>query len=408
MDRHAVALDVPALDRFQQRALMIGAAALLAGVIGAFIDRPAGEELVLGLSPQFFRSWLIGFLFCSGLALGSLAWVMLHHLSGGQWGLVSRRVFEAATRTMPIVALFFLPVLLGIPAIFEWSHPEVIESNAVVRLKEPYLNVKFFIIRGLIYFAFWMVCTMLLNRWSEGQDRGTVATTPEDTVRFRQVSAPGLLFLVLTVTFASVDWIMSLEPEWYSTIFGLLTVVGHGLSALALTIAVLAMLAPSRPMAGILAPRHFHDLGKLMLAFVMLWAYLSFSQFLIIWSGNLPEEIPWYLKRMQGAWGALAIALVVGHFALPFLLLLSRDLKRHAGLLAKLAIFVLVMRLIDAIWLVGAAYEHHGFPIHWMDVVVPAGMLGIWLFVYARNLRSRSLLPVNDPFFKESFAHEAH
>ncbi len=300
MERHAAPVNAPALDRFQQRALLIGGVALLAGIVGGFIDRSTTEPLVLGLSPAFFRAWLIGFLVCAGLALGSLGWLMLHHMTGGQWGLVSRRVFEASTRTLPVVALFFLPVILGIPAIFEWSHEDLVQSNAMIRQKAPYLNVTFFIIRAVVYFAFWVMCVVLLNRWSEAQDRGTVATTAQDTVRFRILSAPGLLFLVLTVTFAATDWVMSLEPEWYSTVFGLLTVVGHGLSAVAFTIIVLTMIAPARPLAGVVAQKHFHDLGKFMLTFVMLWAYLSFSQFLIIWSGNLPEEIPWYLKRMQG------------------------------------------------------------------------------------------------------------
>jgi hypothetical protein len=294
------------------------------------------------------------------------------------------------------------------PAIFHWADRALVEASPVLRQKAPYLNVTFFIVRAVFYFAYWMVCIVLLNRWSEGQDRGTIATTPADSVRFRTISAPGLLFLVLTVTFAATDWVMSLEPEWYSTIFGLLTVVGQGLAAVAFTIIVLSMLAESRPLAGVVSQKHFHDLGKFMLTFVMLWAYLSFSQFLIIWSGNLPEEIPWYLKRMRGVWGWLAIALIVGHFAIPFLLLLSRSLKRNRALLSKVAVFVIVMRLVDYIWLVGPAYEQHGFPLHWMYVAIPIGMLGLWFVAFARNLRSRALLPVNDPYFKEAFAHEAH
>jgi hypothetical protein len=408
MEPNAAVIDAPGLDRLQQSALLIGAAGLLAGIIGGFLDRPTGETLLFGLSPLFFRAWLIGFLFCLGLAVGSLALLMLQHLSGGQWGLVSRRVFEAASGTMWLVALLFLPVLLGIPVIFEWSHADVVQANPIIGMKAPYLNVEFFVIRAVIYFAFWLLCTWLLNSWSAGQDRGTVATTPADSVRFRKVSAPGLLLLVLTVTFASVDWIMSLEPEWFSTIFGLLVVVGQGLSALSLAILVLALVAGSRAMAGTLVPRHFHDLGKLLLAFVMLWAYLAFSQFLIIWSANLPEEIPWYLKRMQGAWGAVALLLVLGHFALPFLLLLSRDLKRHSGLLSKVALAVILMRLVDLIWLVAPAFETHGLSYQWVNVALPLGLAGIWMFVFVRNLRSRALLPVNDPYFKEVFAHEAH
>jgi hypothetical protein len=395
-----VAADDANLSRLQQRALVLGGLGLAAGLIGAFIDRSAGDP-VLGLSPQFFRSWLIGFLFCLGLSLGSLGWVMLQHLSGGQWGMVSRRVFEAATRTLPLVALFFLPVLLGAGAIFEWSHPEAL-NDAILRAKSPYLNIGFFVIRALVYFVYWAIVAWLLTNWSYAQDEGRVATTMADMVRFRTVSAPGLLFLVLTVTFASVDWVMSLEAEWYSTIFGLLTVVGQGLNALAMAIIVLTLLAGDRQFAGKLKPKHFHDLGKLLLAFVMLWAYLSFSQFLIIWSGNLPEEIPWYIKRMQGTWGFIAVALIVGHFFLPFLLLLSRNIKRHPNLLSKVAVIVIVMRLVDLIWLVEPAFEHHGFPIPWMSIAIPIGMAGLWTFVFARNLGSRSLLPVNDPYVREA------
>jgi hypothetical protein len=393
----ATTSDAPELARLQQRALVVGIAGLLAAGIGAAMNLE-----------QFYRSWLIGFLFCLGLTLGSLGLLMLQHLSGGQWGLVSRRVFEAAARTLPLVAILFVPVLLGISSVFEWSHTDVVASDAILTQKAPYLNTSFFIVRAVIYFAFWIMCAYLLTTWSAGQDRGTVAVTAADSIRFRTVSAPGLLFLVLTITFASVDWIMSLDPHWYSTIFGLLTVTGQGLSALAFAIAILSLLASVSPLSQYLTPRHFHDLGKLLLAFVMLWAYLAFSQYLIIWSGNLPEEIPWYLERMRGTWGILAILLVLGHFALPFLLLLSRDLKRNSGLLVKVAIFIIVMRLIDLIWLVAPNFEHHGFPLHWMDVVLPIGLLGVWLFMFARNLRSRALLPLNDPYFKEAFAHEAH
>ena len=397
--------DVPALAALQQRALVVGVVALLAGAAGAFLN-----------ADQFFLSWLIGFLFCLSLALGSLALLMLQHLSGGQWGLVARRVFEAATRTLPFVALLFVPILFVLPRLFLWAQPEAVQADHVLQLKAPYLNVPFFVVRAIIYFVFWLALVWILNKWSAEQDRG-VGVTTMDSIRFRKVSAPGLLFLVLTVTFASTDWIMSLDPHWFSTVFGLLTMAGWGLTSLAFAIAVLALVAPD-PAGSLLNPRHFHDLGKLLLAFVMLWAYLSFSQFLIIWSGNLPEEIPWYLQRIRGAWGVVAILLVVGHFALPFLLLLSRNLKRHSGLLAKVAVFVLLMRLVDLIWLVAPTFSHSvpgeaaghnaGFAIHWMNFAVPIGIVAVWLFLFARQLRARPIFPVNDPYFQEAFAHEAH
>ena len=389
--------DVPALARLQQRGLMLAVVGLVAGAIGAFIDRE-----------QFFQSWLIGFLFCLGMTLGCLGLLMLQHLSGGQWGMVGRRVFEAAARTLPLLALFFIPVLFALPTLFMWARPDVVANDVVLTKKAPYLNATFFMVRAVGYFAFWIGCGWLLTKWSAAQDRGEESTDAAGMVRFRTLSAPALLFLVLSITFASTDWVMSLDPHWYSTIFGLLTVAAYGLSALALTIAVLATVGPQGALEGHLTPRHFHDLGKLLLAFTMLWAYLSFSQFLIIWSGNLPEEIPWYIERMRGGWGVIALALVLGHFVLPFLLLLSRDLKRNSKWLARVAIFIILMRLVDIIWLVAPVFAHHGFPIHWMDVAVPLGLAGAWLFLFAQHLRNHPLMPLNDPYLKEAFSHDPH
>jgi hypothetical protein len=398
--------DVPALGRLQQRALIVGAIALIAGVAGAAMN-----------IDQFFMSWLIGFLFCLSLTLGCLGLLMLQHISGGQWGMVGRRVFEAGSRMLPVMALLFVPLLFGLPKVFLWARPEAVAGSHILQDKAAYLNVTFFVIRAVVYFLFWLLCMVLLNRWSAEQDSGQAASKV-DSIRFRTVSAPGLLFLVITVTFASVDWVMSLEPEWFSTIFGLLTIAGYGLTGLAFTIIVLAAIDRDRPAASLLTPRHFHDFGKLLLAFTMLWAYLSFSQFLIIWSGNLPEEIPWYIERIRGSWGAVAILLVVCHFFVPFALLLSADLKKRSSLLQKVAVFILVMRLVDLIWYVAPAFRHMApegaggapgvIPMHWMDIAIPVGLTGLWVFLFVRQLRTRSLFPMNDPYLKEAFAHDAH
>src|SRR3954449_7779473 len=397
MDTHAVNTDVPALARLQQRALIVGVLGLAAGAIGA-VQNP----------DQFFRSWLIGFMFCLGLSLGSLALLMLQHMSGGQWGLVGRRVFEAASRNLPIVALMFIPILVGLPRLYEWARPEAVQADHILQMRAPYLNVPFFIARAVLYFAIWIGMAWLLNSWSAAQDRGEVAVTPADSRRFRVVSAPGLIAYILTMTFASTDWIMSLDPHWFSTIFGFIFVAGQGLAGFALVIVVLSMLTLTEPYATYLNRRHFLDLGKLLLAFVMLWAYFSFSQFLIIWSGNLPEEITFFVERLRGGWQYVSAAILLGHFALPFTLLLSRDLKRRPRLLAQVAVVILLFRYVDLMWLVEPMFGHERFPLHWMDIALPAGLLGVWLFLFARQLRSRPLLPLNDPFFKEAFAHDVH
>jgi hypothetical protein len=395
METHALTTDVPAFGQLRQRGLIVGIVGLAAGVLGGFLE-----------PGHFLPAWLIGFMFCLGMSMGCLAMLMLQHMSGGQWGLVTRRIFEAGSRLVPFCLLLYIPIGVLLPKMYAWARPEAVAADHILQWKAIYLNVPFALIRVAVYFGVWIFCMYYLNRWSAQQDRGEVAVDELDTRRFRVISGPGLVFYVVLMTLGSVDWLMSLDPHWYSTMFGFIIVVGQGLAALALASAVLAIASPFEPMSSILKKTHVHDVGKLMLAFVMLWAYMSFSQFLIIWAGNLPEEIPFYLQRFRGGWGWVSVALALGHFALPFCLLLSRDLKRHPRLLARVAWFILAMRLLDLIWIVSPNFRHGNFGIHWIDVALPVGMAGIWMFLFAGQLVSRPLLPVNDPYWKEMLAHE--
>jgi hypothetical protein len=388
------AIDTPGIERLQRNGMIVGVAGAVIGGLGVVLQ-----------PDQFMPSWLIGFLFTFGLSMGCFALLMLQHMTGGQWGLVSRRIFEAGSRLLPLAVLLFIPVAVFAPKLYLWARPEAVRTDEILQKKEIYLNLPFFYIRAVVYFVVWLFGMMMLNRWSAQQDAGEVAVTEADTRRFRVISAPGLLIYVVLLTLAAVDWIMSLTPHWFSTVFGLILVVGQGLSGLALAVAVLAILIEREPMNGLLKARHFHDLGKLMLAFVMLWAYLSFSQFLIIWAGNLPEEIPYYLDRMRGAWNYLSLALIFGHFILPFCLLLSQDLKKRPKLLSRIAWFIIAIRLYDLIWLVAPTFNHDGFPISLANVGVPLALGGLWIFLFAGQLRKRALVPVNDPYFKHMLAH---
>ncbi len=386
------------IARLQRRGLIIGVAGLVVGAIGALLQ-----------PDQLLPSWLIGFTFCLGLSMGCLTLLMMQHMSGGQWGLVSRRVLEAGSRLLPYCVLLFIPVAIFLPKLYLWARPEAVRADEILQHKAPYLNTWFFIIRAAGYFLVWLFCAVYLNRWSAAQDRGEVGVTEADTRRFRVISAPGLLLYVLTMSLAAVDWVMSLDPHWYSTIFGFIVIAGQALCALSFSVAVLALLAESSPMSTVLRAGHFHDLGKLMLAFVMLWAYFSFSQFLIIWAGNLPEEIPFYVERLRHGWQYVSLLIVVGHFFLPFFLLLSRDLKRRPRLLARVAWYIVAIRLVDLIWLIAPSFSHEGsFPISLANVAIPVGLAGIWLFLFAAQLRRHALVPVNDPYFKEMLAHGQH
>lgn len=379
------------IGRWQQRALIVGVVFTLLFAGGALLDRA-----------QFFHSYLVAYLFWTGIALGSLAILLLQHLTGGAWGLVIRRILEAATRTLPLMAALFIPIVLGAHQIYPWTHHEEMSKTPALEQKARlYLNLPFFSGRAALYFAIWLLLAYLLSRWSREQD---LTADRRFAKKMRMVSAPGLLLFVLTVTFASVDWAMSLNPEWFSTIYGLLFVIAWALSAMALAIAVMSFLTSREPMSRIVRPNHFQDLGKLMLAFVMLWAYFAFSQFLIVWSGNLPEEIQWYLPRVRGGWGAIAVGVVFFHFAFPFLLLLSASLKRDARKLAVLAGLILVMRFIDLFWMIAPEFNHGDFHVSPMDVVAPIAMGGLWFAVFAWQLRKRPLVPINDPQYDSVLA----
>ena len=334
----------------------------------------------------------MAFLFWIGITLGCLALLMVQHLTGGKWALVIRRILEAGSRTLPLMAVAALPLLAGMKTLYSWSLPG--QTDPVILAKHLYLNSGFFVARTIFYFACWFFLVYQLNKFSRAEDTGGNASL---WLRLEGLSGGGLVLYGFTVTFASVDWVMSLEPRWFSTIYGLLFMVGQALAALAFAIMVLIWLSDREPLSEVVRPSYFQDLGSFLLTFVMLWAYLEFSQFLIIWGGNLSEEIPWYLRRMQGAWGHIGLLLVLLNFALPFFLLLFRDVKRRTGSLLLVAALVLVMRLVDMYWMVLPAFGGGNVHLTWMNLLLPCGMGGIWFAYFVWQLQQMPILPVHDP-----------
>jgi hypothetical protein len=301
--------------------------------------------------------------------------------------------------------LLFLPLLFGLWSLYLWAQPEQLRESEELREKTIYLNVPFFIGRTILYFAVWIVVAGLLDKWSRQQDQ---RAEPSADWRFRLLSAPGLVLYGLTITFASIDWVMSLEPFWYSTMYPVLFAAGQLLAGIAFAIVVVVLLASEPPLSGVIKPAHLNDLGNLLLAFVMFWAYMSISQFLLIWTGNLQEEIPWYLHRSREGWGWLAGALALLHFAVPFLLLLSRDIKRNRRALAAVALGLLVMRFLDLFWWIEPAYPHdHQYAWWLLDLAAMIGLGGLWTWWFIRQLKSRPLLPFHDPNLAEALRHES-
>jgi hypothetical protein len=377
--------ELTGLEPMMKRSFGIGVVALALCLIGAYFDRS-----------QFFRSYLIAYVFWLGIPLGCFGILMIHHLVGGTWGFVIQRPLEAAIRTFPIMALLFLSIFFGLPDLYVWARPEAVAHDKILLQKSAYLNATSFTARAVLYFAIWIVVGALLTKWSREQDRTADASL---VGRLQSLSGPGLVLYGLTVTFSAIDWLMSLEPLWYSTIYGMIFMVSHGLVAFAFVIGAAYFLSGRKELSQIMAPWVFQDLGNLLLAFAMLWAYTSFSQFLLIWVENLDKEIPWYLHRTAGGWGGIAVSLIVLQFALPFLLLLSRAVKRKAATLCGVAALVGMMHWVELVWFVAPTFHPQGFSIHWTTIAAPVAIGGIWFAAFLWQLEGRSLLPFRDPRF---------
>jgi hypothetical protein len=389
MSASAQHLDLAAPEvvrKISQRSLVIGAVFSVIAVALAFIH-----------PDEFYRAYLLGFMCWLGIALGSMAIVMIRHLTGGGWGTVIRRILGAAMRTLPLLAILFIPVILGIRRLYIWAQPlSNIEDKHLrehlEQITQSYLTVNGFIIRAVFYFAIWNLLSFLLSKWSKQTDH---ANTPDNTQRFKAVSGPGLILYAFTLAFASIDWLMSLDPSWISTIFGLIILIGEMLSAMCFAVVVERILFNYKPMSEMLRPEFVHDHGKWMLTFTMVWAYFNFSQWLIIWAGNLPSEITFYLKRLSGGWESVGLILVVFGFAAPFAMLLSRHFKRDIRKLVWLAVWLMLMRYLDLFWIVEPNFSKT-FIVTAADIVVPVAIGGIWLWYFFRNLSLLPLLPAYD------------
>ncbi|HEU4413737.1 MAG TPA: hypothetical protein VFT65_03055 [Candidatus Angelobacter sp.] len=391
------------IDRMKNRCLTVGVVFAVLAIAGAIIKWDI-----------FLRAWLFSFMFWLGMTTGALALLMLQYTSGGNWGRVGRRIWEAAAGNWWFMLLCWIPIAVGMKKLFVWAnvpsdpveHAKFLEHYGADKI-HYYLNTPFFLVRGVLYFAGWAILYYFLKRWSVREEQGT--TTPAQFVAIQNLSGFGIVFFGASITFASIDWTMSLYPEWWSTVWGMLFMVGQVLTAFCFTIYLLTRLAPIEPLSRMFKIDYLHDFGKLMFAFVVLWAYLSFSQWLIIWSGNMLSEIRWYLMRLYNGWQYFGTALIFVHFVFPFALLLSRNTKRSARRIVAIALLVMFMRLVDLFWLTApnfypgtsAGLNNFGLPDAALYVVCPIAMGGIWLFLFYQRLSKRSLLPVNDPGFVE-------
>jgi len=381
-------------ERIWKTALAAGAAGIVLCIIFGI------------LAPgEFFRSYLFAFVFWLMVPVGCLGVLMMHHLTGGWWGYPVRRLLEAGSRTFALMAVLFIPLLFGLSRLYPWARPEEVSADPVLQYKRPYMNPDFFLVRAIVYFLIWFVLAFLLNRWSERQDR---TADPALAGHMEFMSGPGLILWGLAVTYASVDWVMSIESHWFSTIYGMIFMVVAALAAICFIIFVLRMLSGEPPLKECVAPAQYNDLGNLMLTFVMLWTYLAFSQFLVIWEGNLTDEIPWYRTRAYGGWAVVALVLIVLHFAVPFVLLLQRPLKRRLDRLSLIAAGVFLLSMLDVYWLVipGFRDQQNGPHLHVLNFLALVAIGGLWVAAFLWQLRRWPLLPQHDPRFEGALEHE--
>lgn len=361
------------LNRVQRNALIAGVVGLVLAIIGALVDLD-----------QVFQSYLYNYLFWLGISLGGLVWLLIHGMTGGKWGDALHPFLESSALLVALMALLFIPLLFGLDRLYIWAQPDVVANDAMLQHKQPYLNIPFFIGRAVLYFVVWFGTIYLITRWWR---RLVAQPSVEYAERVRRFSGIGLALYGLTVTFGAIDWLMSLDPHWFSTVFGVLVAAGQATTALAFAIAVIAYLGHIPPFSQVITDKHVSDLGNLLLTAVIFWTYIAFVQFFIIWSGNLPEDVLWYLHRTEHGWDWIAIALIFLHFVVPFVLLLSGQLKRDRRRLAWVALLVLVADLLHLFWLVAPTFSSEQFRIHWLDLVMLLFVGGLWIAAFAWQLR---------------------
>jgi hypothetical protein len=386
---------VERLTRLQMRALIVGVVGLAAG-FAAWAIWPV----------HFFPAYLIGFMYWLGVSLGCVGLTMLHHLTGGSWGLVIRRPLESGAMNVLPMLVLSLPIAFGLESLYPWARAGS-AGQEVAGGHSLYLSQSFFLILAGVYFLIWIVMGFGINFLSSQQD-GTTNAGPSRWLQ--ALAGPGIVLLFLAATFSAIDWGMSLDAKWTSTIYGVMIIIGDALATFAVTIVLAGILAADRPMSEIATPGRLNDLGNLMLAFVMLWAYMSFCQFLIIWSGNLSEEIPWYLRRTRGGWEWVALGLIVFNFFLPFFALLFRSNKRETKNVMRVALWILFMHWVNFVWLVVPASSDPASPqILWPQVFLSAlttlGIGGIWLAFTLSWLKRRPLVPLHDPNLIQALEH---
>ncbi|HEV2393935.1 MAG TPA: hypothetical protein VG146_16405 [Verrucomicrobiae bacterium] len=379
------------LSGIQLTALIAGLVALGATAYGAFSDRS-----------QFFFSYLFGYLFWLGLSLGCFLVTMIHTLTGGRWGYPARRFLEAGFMVLPLMLVLFVPIFFGLHTLYPWARPEQVAVEKVLRQRHVYENWWAYIARTVFFLGVWICMSQLLRRWSLQQDATTDAAP---TRRARILSGPGIVIYGLLGTFACVDWVMSLEIHWYSTMFAVIIIIGQILVAYAFSVLLLTLCSPYAPLSQVVNKSQYHQLGNLLLAFVMFWTYVSFGQLLIVYSGDKPDELDWYLHRIAGNWKLIVVALGLFHFFLPFYLLLFRAVKKHVVPITSLAAVLFLAHIVAIYWLVVPAFHQGGLEISWLDFTAPIGIGGLWIAFFISRLRAAPLLPQRDPGLQFAFKY---
>ena len=381
------------LRRFQLGFLLVGLGTLAVTVLGG-LSNPA----------QFFFSYFYAYLFWLGLSLGCFLVTMIHELTGGRWGYPTRRFLEAGFMVLPLMLVLFVPVFFGLRHLYPWARATEVAAEKILQKRHVYQNDWAYILRVFFFLGVWSWIALCLRKWSLQQDR---TTDPRPKIKARTLSGPGIVIYGLLGTFAAVDWIMSLEEHWYSTMFAVIIIIGQILAAFSFAVVMLTLFSGEEPIARIVTKAQYHQLGNLLLAFVMFWTYVSFGQLLIIYSGDLPHELDWYLHRISGNWKIVVAILGAFHFFVPFYLLLFRAVKKHVMPLTILAALLLLAHLVDSYWLVMPTFHSAGLAPSWMDFTAPVGIGGIWLSFFLARLKTAPLVPQQDPGLQFAFTYAA-